>query len=102
MTTHDSLEAIAEDLRDTVELLRTKEITLPKAEKFLAYESERLLALASLSQRSAQHIAALHMLHEQAHGDVSFALCSSEPCRQLTIPTSLRRGPAPYSLPIGE
>lgn len=45
--------------------------------------------------------AALHMLHEQAHGRDSFGLCQAEPCRSLVLPTTHMRGPAPRVLPVG-
>jgi hypothetical protein len=40
--------------------------------------------------------AAIHMLHEQAHGEVPYLTCSDEPCRSLPLDI---RGPAPRVLP---
>lgn len=48
---------------------------------------------------------AIHMLHEQTHGNVPFVTCSVEPCRSLAQdqygnwPASDLPGPAPASLP---
>lgn len=42
------------------------------------------------------HLAnAIHMLHEDAHGDVPFKSCSFEPCRDLALDLV---GPAPTSV----
>jgi hypothetical protein len=47
-----------------------------------------------------QLIAALHMLHDEAHGGTPWATCTAAPCRDLRLPTATRRGPAPLSLPL--
>ncbi len=49
--------------------------------------------------------AAIHNLHEQAHGRIPFRTCAQEPCRSLSSPTPgslwLRLdGPAPAVMPL--
>lgn len=46
-------------------------------------------------------VAALHMLHEQAHGPISFRFCAAEPCHSLELPPTDTQGPAPRVLPNG-
>lgn len=43
---------------------------------------------------------AVHMMHEDAHGDTAFRLCTFEPCRDLAaqLHVSLPIGPAQLSL----
>lgn len=42
--------------------------------------------------------AAIHILHEQAHGPVPFRTCREVPCMALTFLDL--RGPAPLSVPL--
>ena len=51
---------------------------------------------------------AVHMLHEEAHGQVPFVTCRAEPCRHLSStpygawPSGDHPdGPAPLTLPFG-
>lgn len=47
---------------------------------------------------------AVHMLHEQAHGQTPLRLCREDPCRDLDFETieadELTSGPAPLTLPL--
>lgn len=50
--------------------------------------------------RGDQAVAAVHMLHDQAH-DYPFAACLLEPCRHINNrPGDRLRGPAPLHLPL--
>lgn len=51
-------------------------------------------------QRGDQAVAAVHMLHDQAH-EHPFAACLLEPCRHINNrPGDRLRGPAPLHLPL--
>jgi hypothetical protein len=44
---------------------------------------------------------AIHILHEQVHGQIPFRTCMNHPCRQLSHDTDISlTGPAPATLPI--
>lgn len=52
---------------------------------------------------------AVHMLHQEAHGNIPFRTCTADPCRHLGVSElypyhrkHVLNGPAPLSLPYGE